>query len=235
MTKPVKHPAKYSDPVLQRMDFWLPKNSRVLDPFAGVGRIHELASEDWDIETVGVEIEKPWADAHPNTLHGDSTKLKDMFPDEWFDVVATSPTYGNRMADHHEAKDSSIRNTYRHTLGKTLQRNNTGSMQWGTEYRLVHTKVWQEVRRLLSEDGLFLLNVSNHIRKNREVRVAEWHLDYCIRILGFRLEAVETIVTKRNRQGANRDLRTDHEFLFVMRKTPWLEPTGNSGTYLPDS
>ncbi len=81
----------------------LGRKVRVLDPFAGIGRIHDLPRRTCD--TVGVELEPEWASARSATIVGDATQL----PAEWtrtFDAVATSPCYANRLADSHEAKDS---------------------------------------------------------------------------------------------------------------------------------
>ena len=55
------------------------------------------------------------------------------FSDATFDMVVTSPTYGNRMADHHNAKDGRRRITYTHNLGRTLTPGNSGAMQWGED------------------------------------------------------------------------------------------------------
>ena len=92
-------------------------------------------------------------------------------------MVVTSPTYGNRLADHHNAKDGSRRISYTHTLGRTLTPGNSGAMHWGKDYRLLHRLSWEEVARVLSIGGLFVLNVSNHIRKGEEVPVVQWHRD----------------------------------------------------------
>lgn len=104
------HPAKFPRYVLARLELYiraearaLRRPARVLDPFAGVGRIHDLPRRI--AETTGVEIEPEWAACRARTVEGDATAL----PADWtasFDVVATSPCYGNRIADHHEARDS---------------------------------------------------------------------------------------------------------------------------------
>lgn len=77
----------------------------VLDPFAGVGRAKLQAALGFAAFTVvGVELEAEWRGDDPLTVAGDATRLDP----EWsgaFDAVFTSPCYGNRMADHHEAKD----------------------------------------------------------------------------------------------------------------------------------
>lgn len=100
----IKHPAKYSDALLPVFNELLNGCVKVLDPSAGTGKIHSL-----HYDTIGIEIEREWAELHNKTLVGDATNLP--FKDGEFDAICTSPTYGNRMADSHTAKDNSIRNT----------------------------------------------------------------------------------------------------------------------------
>lgn len=218
MVSSAPHPAKFSLPVLnaiaRHLDIHGPVR-RVIDPFAGTGLVHVLsASKVSTVETVGVELEPEWAAHHPRTIVGDALHLP--FPDDSFDCMVTSPCYGNRMADHHEAKDASKRNTYRHTLGRELHRNNSGAMQWSGEYRDFHADAWNEAMRVLTRDALVLLNVSNHIRGGREELVAEWHLDRWLEA-GRKLVAAVSVPTPRNRNGANAHLRVAHEWLFVLR------------------
>jgi hypothetical protein len=70
----------------------------------------------------------------------------ERFDDATFDAICTSPTCGNRMADHHEARDISPRHTYRHVLGRPRTPGNSGALQWGDgiageEYRALHVAV----------------------------------------------------------------------------------------------
>lgn len=105
-----RHPAPFPQYILDEFALILTAQRRhvgralrILDPFAGIGRVHNLP--DRLGETVGVEIEPEWAACRAGTIVGDATQL----PDEWtssFDAVVTSPCYGNRLADHHEARDS---------------------------------------------------------------------------------------------------------------------------------
>ncbi|MDA8315919.1 MAG: hypothetical protein M0010_12235 [Actinomycetota bacterium] len=137
------HPAKFSDAILEVLQRVLEdeaerhqRHLRVLDPMAGTGRIHELVGP-WT--TVGVEIEPEWAAYHRRTLVGDATALP--FPDHAFEVAMSSPAYGNRMADTHNARDVyktgpragqlTDRITYRHKLGRRLSPGNGGGLQWG--------------------------------------------------------------------------------------------------------
>ncbi|QOR55376.1 MAG: hypothetical protein SHS37scaffold145_27 [Phage 71_18] len=102
------HPAKFSQPVLDASRRVLTEHApnsplRVLDPFAGVGGIHELHAQGGH-DTVGVELHPVWAQAHERTIVGDATAL----PADWtgtFDALVTSVVYPNRMTDHHDAKD----------------------------------------------------------------------------------------------------------------------------------
>jgi SAM-dependent methyltransferase len=213
-----KHPAKYSKgmvllfaEILFRQG--VPLGGNVLDPFAGTGRIHELRPH---YTTFGIEIEPEWARLSPLTIVGDALNL----PPNWtgmFDAVVTSPTYGNRMADSHEAKDSSRRMTYRHMLGRRLHPSNSGQLQWGNKYRAFHERAWQEAHRVLTDDGVLLLNISNHIRKGEEVDVAGWHRE-ALETIGFALAEQHNVATPRMRFGANGGTRTKHEFVLVFRK-----------------
>ena len=132
--------------------------------------------------------------------------------------MVTSPTYGNRMADHHNARDGSKRITYRHTLGRALTPGNSGAMQWGAPYRELHRRAWHEVRRVLFPGGLFALNVSNHIRKGVEVPVVEWHRDTLL-TMGFVMDEDIEVHTARLRYGENHALRVGSEHVLCLRVT----------------
>ncbi len=209
--KKIKHPAKYTDALLPVFEELLKGCTKVLDPFAGTGKIHSLP-----FDTIGVEIEKEWAEMHEKTIVGDATDLQ--FANCEFDAVCTSPTYGNRMADSHNAKDGSSRNTYTHKLGRVLNDNNSGKMQWGESYRELHIKAWKECFRVLKEDGVFILNFKNHIRKGKEVDVFSWHVK-TLTELGFSLDLVRQVETNGNGFGQNAKLRTGFEFVarFIKR------------------
>lgn len=218
------HPCPFPDSTIELIASHLPPDRypTVLDPFAGIGKIHALPQA-----TTGVEIESEWADQSPMTLIGNALDLD--FVDNAFSAVATSPCFGNRMADHHNASDSSKRNTYKHKLGRDPSENSASILHWGREYRRFHRAAWKEVTRVTAPNGRFVLNIKNHIRKGEEQRVAEWHMTTIIQ-LGWKLRALILLDAPGNRYGANHDLRTDHEFLFVFDAT-WTK-VGLSGGIL---
>lgn len=187
----------------------------ILDPFAGTGAIHRLRDTVPGAVTVGLELEPEWAAAHPGTIPGDVLAM----PPEWsgqFDAVVSSCCYGNRMSDHHDARDDSRRNTYKHALGRDLSPGSAAEMQWGSEYRRFHRKAMIAIMGVLGDRGVICWNVKNHYRDGAEQLVAEWHLRTWLE-LGARLVSVATLPATGNRQGANGTLRTEAEFLFVLR------------------
>ena len=208
-TKPARHPTKFTDDILAIIDELLGDAETVLDPFAGVGKIHDLSNR----HTTGVEIEPEWANQHPDTIVGDALSLP--FIDNEFDAIATSPTYGNRMADHHNAKDGSKRVTYKHYLGHDLDENNSGRMQWGDQYREFHEAAWKEADRVCK--GLMVLNLSDHVRKGKVMHVVRFHTGV-LGNLGYFIKQMEWVDTPRMKFGANRDLRVSNEFVIAFRK-----------------
>lgn len=212
----MEHPATFSDPILRHLAttlaVMLPADARIVDPFAGVGKIHLLG-----YDSVGVEIEPEWAAAHSQTLCGDSTRLVELVDGQTFDAVVTSPAYGNRMADNYAGDAKGTRRfTYRTALGRALSDNSGAAMQWGQAYRDLHRSVWEQCAVVLKPGGLLLVNVSNHIRGGVEQPVVEWHVRTLID-LGFFIDRIDAIITRRVGFGANRDLRVATEKLVVAR------------------
>jgi hypothetical protein len=208
----ISHPARYSDAMLALFAELLPpvEYPTVLDPFAGTGRIHELPNA-----TAGIEIEPKWAALHDDTIEGDALLVMAMMRRS-FDAIATSPTFGNRLADHHHASDPESRRSYTHDLGEELQEGNSGAMQWGEEYRELHAHAWQLAVALLRGGGRFLLHSKDHVRGGTMQPVTLWHtatLCSC----GMRFTDAIPIDARGLRMGANADLRGP-EWVLVLDK-----------------
>lgn len=213
----VSHPSPFSPailPVLAELldgcqdalaDFTL-----VLDPFAGTGGCYKLEAVP-GIWVIGVELEPEWARLHPDTMIGDARHLP--FRDARFGAVVTSPCYGNRLADHHDARDGSVRRSYTHDLGRPLTPGNAGAMQWGPEYRALHERAWTEARRVLAPGGRLILNIKDHIRGGKRQRVSGWHV-HTLEALGFRVTDVVPVATSGMRAGANASQRVDAELVI---------------------
>lgn len=215
----MKHPAKYTDTFFAVFAEMLDDCSNVLDPFAGTGKIGKLKQFGFAGQIYANELEPEWLIG--NEYKCDVLTFCDAefldYPEAFFDAVCTSPTYGNRMADHHNAKDGSKRNTYTHCLGRQLAEGNTGKMQWGIEYMEKHERIYNHIAKLVKPDGKFVLNVKNHIRRGVEVDVTAFHvaaLEKC----GFREIERRMIETPSLKYGANADKRLSCEYIILFRK-----------------
>ena len=214
----VKHPAKYTDSFIPIFAELLNGCNNVLDPFGGVGKLALIKKFGFNGKVVCNEIEAEWAETSEYDVDewsiGDAANLR--FANHEFDAICTSPTYGNRMADHFEAKDGSKRITYRHFLGRPLDKNNTGRMQWGEKYRQKHIDVYKECLRVLKPSGLMVVNVSDHIRKGQVVAVVEWHKQT---LLDFGMKLIDEIKIETPRMGfgQNAKSRVQHECILVFR------------------
>lgn len=112
-------PAKYTAGILDAIKAELQQRflhtARILDPFAGIGGIHQLADR-LPCTTVGIELEAECAALHPRTIHGDSRRAASLLgdlraaagmgPSDLFDAIVTSPAYGNRFADQYLGSDN---------------------------------------------------------------------------------------------------------------------------------
>jgi DNA modification methylase len=220
MSQKITHPAKFSDVFIPLLAELLKYKKSVLDPFAGTGKIAAIKEYGFAGKITCCEIEPEYANLCVYQVDkwyiGDSA---DMYwaDDNSFDAICTSPTYGNRMADHFNATDSSRRLTYRHTLGRSLHSQNTGRMQWGDKYRDKHDKIYTECLRVLEPGGFFIVNISDHIRAGRIIPVTAWHKS-ALNKLGLIFVDKLEIKTQRMRFGENSNVRVNHESILIFRR-----------------
>lgn len=200
------HPARWSSSLLPTIEEWLAGRERVIDPFAGVCRGLRLGG------LVCHELEWEWVSQCPRpSVQGNALHLP--FRDGAFDGLVTSVTFGNRMADHHNARDGSERNTYRHKLGRELHPDNSGAMQFGREYKDFHRACVREWRRVLEVGGVGILNIQDHIRRGVKVNVTGWWVR-CLRDEGFKDLSGRTFYADGNRQGENGKVRVGYQHLI---------------------
>jgi tRNA G10 N-methylase Trm11 len=213
-----RHPARFTPAVLAAIAELIARHGSVtgmlLDPFAGTGGIHDLSRWLPDLETVGVELEARWAAWHPRTIVADARALP--FRAASLDVVATSPAYGNRMADSYDGRDGSDRRTYRIALGQALRAGNSGALRWGEEYRQLHRTAWAEAVRVLRPGGLFVLNVKDPPGPGGVLLpVTDWHLD-ALAALGLRLVERREVPVPGYRRGRGAERRARHEIVAAL-------------------
>lgn len=228
LERPRPHPAKYTNTVTDAIASVVEdeimrqrRPLRVWDPFGGTGRIHLLKSEKrLPVSTIAGELEPEWASVHSRTVVSDAVRVP--LGDSSVDITATSPCYGNRMADTYDGRDGSRRMTYRIALGRELSNGSAAGMQWGPLYRDLHSRAILEMLRVTAppsedcEGGLILVNMSNHVRDGEEQLVVEWWVQELLRN-GLALVKVDPVITPRARQGANHDARAEFEYLIVCR------------------
>lgn len=216
----IKHPATFTDKFIPIFAELLKDRSIVLDPFGGVGKLASIKDYGFSGKIFCNEIEEEWVTASDYKVDewhiGDASNMS-WAENNYFDAICTSPTYGNRMADHHNAKDNSRRITYRHYLGRPLSDGNTGKMQWGKKYKDKHEDVYKECIRVLKPDGLFIVNVSDHIRKGELIKVADWHKEV-LKSLCSTFLCEKVVETQRMRFGKNSDARVNSESILVFKR-----------------
>ncbi len=209
------HPARYSEPLLPVFAKYASGCKRLLDPMAGTGKIFKLRDYGVTADIHAIELEPEWAAWHPETGVGNALFLP--YPDDYFDCICVSPAYGNRMADSYAGKPNEVRNTYRYSLGRTLNSFSGAALQWGRPYRELHLKAWEEASRVLCGGGIFVLNIKDHIRNGQRQRVTRFHelaLVHC----GLHFVAHEHVNCPGQRNGKNGNLRVSYESVLVFKK-----------------
>jgi len=186
----LSHPARYPNALIPILAGTVPVDQfpKVLDPFAGTGRIHQLPNK-----TIGVEIEPEWAALHDDTICASALALP--FDNDSFDAIVTSPTYGNRLADAGYSATPDRRHSYTFDLGHKLSDDNSGGMYWGGRYRAFHEDAWAEADRVLRPGGRFVLNIKDHIKLHERQFVTGWHVTHLMQEYSYSLIWCEDLNT----------------------------------------
>lgn len=219
------HPAAYSAEILDVLDGMVRAEQRrlgreitVFDPLAGIGRIHRLARPG-KVRTIGMEIEEPWAACHADTMCGDSIAWMEgaTYQATTFDVICSSPPYGNRFSDSHNAQDGSRRRSYTHDLGRQLTDGNSGSMPYGPRYWAWSARLYRALPNVLADGGLLLWNVSDFVKGGAVVPAVTWHRGALMGVGFVDDKPPRLIDTRRMGYGENRDARVPSEVVLRMR------------------
>jgi SAM-dependent methyltransferase len=150
--------------------------------------------EQLDIGTRTVEAEKVGVVAVESAGRRDIQEIETSAGTYFGEGYLMHNCYGNRLADHHDAKDPcgkcggsrqqgvetgwavcptckgtglSWRNTYAHALrrqGGDLVPGSAAGMHWGREYRMLHRDALNEMVRVTKPGGLLVVNMSNHLK-----------------------------------------------------------------------
>lgn len=208
------HPAKYTDTLLPAFIRMLRGSKRILDPFGGTGKIFDIQPWLPDAQIEAIELEPEWCKLNPRTTLGNALFLP--WQANHFDAICTSPTYGNRMADGLRYADWNYI-TYAQKLGRKLNPDNSGSLQWGPKYKDFHIKAWTEAKRVLCGNGKFVLNIKDHIRDGKRMYVTDWHIA-TLESLGFNMIEHKQIDVPSMRQGQNNEARVPYESVILFRK-----------------
>jgi SAM-dependent methyltransferase len=222
-TKIIYHPAKFSDVMIPIFAQKLQGYDRILDPMAGTGKIARIRDRGWEGEIYCNDLEPEWVDPKISEdglpvfwSFMDAAKMT-QFNDDFFDAICTSPTYGNRLADHWNRKEFSVRHSYTFDLGHDLHPENTGKMHWGESYMIKHIAIWRECLRVLRTTGRLIINISNHIRRGKEIDCVSFHKTV---LTQAKCKIVEEIPVKTARlgYGANNKARVDYEWILIFEK-----------------
>lgn len=220
-TQKVTHPAKYNNKSIPIFAALLSDKKRILDPCAGTGKLALIKQHGFTGKIICNELEPEWIVTSPYPI--DEMHIGDAACMSWarnssFDAICTSPTYGNHKADNYNNKVIPAKKViYTHSLGRQLNPNNTGRMLWGDEYRGKHLAIYRECKRVLSPCGLFIINLSNHIKRGTLIDVIAWHKIILVKLGFIFLEEIQIIIPPLFLRGQV-NLRPAHESILVFKK-----------------
>ncbi len=135
------------------------------------------------------------------------------------DCWCTSPCYGNRYSDHHEARDGSTRHSYRHDLGRMPTVGSAAVLPWGPDYWEFHAMAYRLMLDCARPGAPLILNVSDFVKGQTVVPAATWHMGAALGAgwLPDRHTRTVRVPTKRMGYGQNYDARVPYEMVYQFR------------------
>lgn len=113
------------------------------------------------------------------------------------------------------------RNTYRISLGRMPSEGSACCLQWGARWRRLHRLAIVQAVEAVADEGLLLVNASDSRRTVSGELVYPKVVEFLTMTLlraGCYLVAIDRLETKRQGNGANREVRAAWEHLIVVRK-----------------
>ena len=194
---------------------------RILDPMAGEGSIFDIGHAPPLLgSSVKLHIEASdifaWHYQREEVRIVDATSLD--WPDDSFDLIITSPPYGNRMADKLSI-DGDNRVTYADRRGTDAGPNDATGLPWGEKYRRLMATIWVECWRVVRPGGLIVVDCKDHVRQGYMEPVTEWHMK-AIENLGGQFTYLRHARSPGNRSTANAGdaFRLGETTVFAYRK-----------------
>lgn len=188
---------------------------KALDIFGGIGGLAKVKEYGYTGQVIINEIEPKWAKeaekVADKVICGDARKLRLL--SHSVDAIVTSPTYGNDMAVTSPSREQ----TYTVCNQKPLQEGNTGKVTWGDTYKELHKDAYKEAYRVLTKNGIIVINIKNHIRKGKVQNVAKWHRD-TLQDIGFKLINIKRVKCSGVSIGGLNLPRVSYEHIMVLEK-----------------
>jgi hypothetical protein len=218
----VKHPARWSPQILDAVGPVIEKvGLPVHDPFAGTGERLGALCDRLGLAFTGTELEPEFI-LDPRVQWGDSTDTS-TYPDD-VHLIVTSPAYPNGMCDHFEARDTSRRHTYRHSLDRPLHVNNMGrySTRGGSAVKeAMHFGIAERCVRYWPNCAV--VNVKDFVAKGKVYPVvATWR--GLLSEAGFTVMRELEVRAPGQRHGANGRLRVAHEVILLAKRLDESDP-----------
>jgi hypothetical protein len=116
-----------------------------------------------------------------------------------------------------KGKWAETRNSYAVYLGRELNSGNSAAMQWGEKYKDFHKSLWKECVRILKTDGIFILNIKDHIRKKERQYVTDWHIKILCD-LGLKIVEHVKVDVPSLKNGENSEARIPYESIVCFEK-----------------